>query len=157
MPIISPSMTIDQTGRAGRVDPAAPGDDVQVAEDALGQAVGPVQRAVPAAEQQLRQQEVDEDHGGHAAGLAHQRHADHQQEHVRQVVQLQEVGAGDRVEQRPDELVADDVVVDLEQHAERGDDEDVLRGPARPSAWSAARPTGTIPMPMMQTAQTPQK
>ncbi len=88
---------------------------------------------MPAAEQQLGQQEVDEDHGGDAAWLAHQCDADHQQEHVRQVMQLQQLCAGDHVEDRLEELVADDVVVDLEHDAQRGDDKDVLSRPASPA------------------------
>jgi hypothetical protein len=95
---------------------------------------------VTAAEQQLGEQEVDEDHRCHAAGFAHQRHPDHEQEHVRQILDLREVGPGNRVDQRPDELVADDVVVDLEQDAEGRDDQDVLGGLPRPAVRAHGGP-----------------
>ena len=55
--MMNPSMTIAQ-GRAWCVKLAPPGHDVEVAEDALGEAVGPVKRAVTAAEEQLGEQEL---------------------------------------------------------------------------------------------------
>src|SRR5215469_5683014 len=94
-----------------------------------------------AAEQQRGEQEVDEHHGRDAAGLAYQRHADHEQEHVWQVVDLQEVEYGiAAAEQGGDELVTDDVVVNLEQDAKRGDDQDVLGSPALPPLGTQSSP-----------------
>src|SRR5215468_1946499 len=53
---------------------------------------------------------------------------------------LQELSARNRVEQRLNELVADDVVVNLKQHAERSDDQDVLGSPPLPSLGSERGP-----------------
>src|SRR5215467_141081 len=94
-----------------------------------------------AAEQQRGEQEVDEHHGRDAARLAYERDADHEQEHVWQVVDLQEVQEGiAAAEQRSNELITNDVVVDLEQDAERGDDQDVLGGPALPALGAQRGP-----------------
>jgi hypothetical protein len=64
----------------------------------------------------------------------------HQQEHIRQVVQGQRMTKWNQVNDRRDELVTDQVVVDLKQNTHDRKNENILRRPTRKTKSSATLP-----------------
>src|SRR5258708_27846616 len=64
----------------------------------------------------------------------------HQQEHIRQVVQGQRMTKWNQVNDRSDELVTDQVVVDLKQNTHDRKNENILRRPTRKTTSSPTLP-----------------